>query len=157
MEHATVAIEDKRFYKHKGVDWYRTVGAFANMFLSMKNDFGGSTITQQLIKGLTGDDQITVQRKILEIFRALEFEKTYTKEEILEWYLNVAYFGEGSYGVGAAANTYFGKNVSDLNLAECAAIIGITNNPRGSALSSASRTTKSGRRSSFMRCTTRAI
>jgi len=129
MEHAAVAIEDKRFYKHKGVDWYRTAAAFANMFLSMKNDFGGSTITQQLIKGLTGEDEITVQRKILEIFRALEFEKTYTKEEIMEWYLNVVYFGEGSYGIGTAANTYFGKNVTDLNLAECASIIGITNNP----------------------------
>ena len=129
MEKAAVAIEDKRFYEHKGVDWYRTFGAFVNMFVGMKNDFGGSTITQQLIKNLTEEDDVTVQRKLQEIFRALEFEKTYTKEEIMEWYLNAIYFGEGHYGVGAAANLYFGKDVSELSLAECAAIIGITNNP----------------------------
>lgn len=129
MEKAAVAIEDKRFYDHKGVDWYRTVGAFVNMFLGMKNDFGGSTITQQLIKNLTGKDDITVQRKLQEIFQALECEKNYSKEEIVEWYLNAIYFGEGHYGVGAAANLYFGKDVWDLSLAECAAIIGITNNP----------------------------
>ena len=76
LRKAAVAIEDKRFYKHKGVDWYRTTGAFINMFLSMKNDFGGSTITQQLIKNLTKQDDITVQRKLLEIFQALEFEKS---------------------------------------------------------------------------------
>ena len=129
MEEAAVAIEDQRFYKHKGVDWYRTVAAFANMFISMKNDFGGSTITQQLIKNMTEEDDITVQRKLLEIFRALEFEKKYTKEEIMEWYLNKIYLGEGCYGVQAAALEYFGKNVWDLSLAECASIIGITNNP----------------------------
>ena len=129
MEHAAVAIEDKRFYKHKGVDWYRTTGAFINMFLSMKNDFGGSTITQQLIKNLTKQDDITVQRKLLEIFQALEFEKSYDKEEIMEWYLNIVYFGEGCNGVYTAAETYFGKEPKDLTLAECASIIGITNNP----------------------------
>ena len=129
FEHAVVAIEDKRFYKHKGVDWYRTAGAFFNMFLGMKNDFGGSTITQQLIKNLTGQDDITVQRKLLEIFQALDIEKKYDKSDIVEWYLNVVYFGEGSYGVQAAAQTYFGKDVKDLDLAECAAIAGITNLP----------------------------
>ena len=129
MEHAAVAIEDKRFYKHKGVDWYRTTGAFINRFLSMKNDFGGSTITQQLIKNLTKQDDITVQRKLLEIFQALEFEKSYDKEEIMEWYLNIVYFGEGCNGVYTAAETYFGKEPKDLTLAECASIIGITNNP----------------------------
>lgn len=129
MEHAAVAIEDQRFYKHKGVDWYRTTGAFVNMFLSMRNDFGGSTITQQLIKNLTKQDDITVQRKLLEIFQALEFEKSYDKEEIIEWYLNVVYFGEGCNGIYTAAETYFGKTPSELSLAECASIIGITNNP----------------------------
>ena len=129
MEHAAVAIEDKRFYDHKGVDWYRTAGAFVNMFLGMKNDFGGSTITQQLIKNITTEDDITVQRKLVEIFRALDLEKTYTKDEIMEWYLNVVYFGEGAYGVYMAADTYFGKDVQDLTLAQCASIIGITNNP----------------------------
>jgi penicillin-binding protein 1A len=129
MEHAVVAIEDKRFYKHQGVDWFRTSHAFVNMFLGMNNNFGGSTITQQLIKNLTKQNDITVQRKLLEIFQALELEKKYTKEEIIEWYLNVVYFGESSYGVQAAAQTYFGKNVEDLDLAECAAIAGITNLP----------------------------
>jgi len=129
LEYAAVAIEDKRFYKHKGVDWYRTLGAFSNMFLSMKNDFGGSTITQQLIKNVTKYDDITVQRKLLEIFRAMEFEKKYTKEEIMEWYLNVIYLGEGCYGVGTASKMYFGKEVWELSLAECASLIGITNFP----------------------------
>ena len=129
MEHAAVAIEDKRFYEHKGVDWYRTAGAFVNMFLGMKNDFGGSTITQQLLKNTTQNDDVTVQRKLLEIFQAMELEKNYTKEEIIEWYLNVVYFGEGAYGIQMAADTYFGKDVSELTLAECASIVAITNNP----------------------------
>lgn len=129
MAKAAVAIEDKRFYEHKGVDWYRTFGAFMNMFVSMRNDFGGSTITQQLIKNLTNKDEVTVQRKLLEIFRALELERQYSKDEIMEWYLNVIYLGESCYGVGTAAQTYFGVDVWDLDLAQCASIIGITNNP----------------------------
>ena len=126
---ALVAIEDHRFFSHNGVDWYRTVGAFMNMFLSMRDTFGGSTITQQLIKNLTHEDDITVQRKLQEIFRALEFERQWSKEEILEMYLNVVYFGHGRLGIGAAAHFYFGKSVSELSLAESASIIGITNNP----------------------------
>jgi len=126
---ALVAIEDHRYFRHNGVDWYRTVGAFMNMFLSMRNTFGGSTITQQLIKNLTHDDDTTVQRKLQEIFRAIDFERQYSKEEILEMYLNVVYFGHGRLGIGAAAQFYFGKEVSELTLAESAAIIGITNNP----------------------------
>lgn len=126
---AAVAVEDKRFYDHDGVDWIRTGGAFLNMFLSMKDTYGGSTLTQQLIKNMTDDDEVTVQRKILEIFRALEFEQNYTKEEILEMYMNYIYLGESCYGVGTAAYTYFGKHVSELSLAECASLIGITNNP----------------------------
>ena len=129
MEQALIAIEDKRFYDHKGVDWYRTAGAFVEMFARMETSYGGSTITQQLLKNLTGKDQITVQRKLTEIFGALELEKKYDKQEILEWYLNAVYFGEGCWGVGIAAHTYFGKDVKDLSLAECAAIIGITNKP----------------------------
>ena len=129
MEQAVVAIEDKRFYDHKGVDWYRTAGAFVEMFARNENSYGGSTITQQLIKNLTGEDEITVQRKLSEIFSALELEKKYDKKEIMEWYLNAVYFGEGCYGVQTAAHTYFGKDVSELSLAECAAIVGITNKP----------------------------
>ena len=129
MEQALVSIEDKRFYDHKGVDWFRTSGAFIKMFAHMEAGYGGSTITQQLIKNLTGKDEITVQRKLTEIFGALELEKKYDKKEIMEWYLNAVYFGEGCYGVQAAAQTYFGKDVSELSLAECAAIVGITNLP----------------------------
>lgn len=129
LQHAAVAIEDKRFYTHKGVDWYRTAGAFVNMFMGMQNNFGGSTITQQLIKNVTKEDDVTVQRKLREIFSALEFEKTYTKAEIMEGYLNIVYFGEGKFGVQAAAQLYFNKNVWELSTAECASLIGITNNP----------------------------
>ncbi|MBQ7437786.1 MAG: transglycosylase domain-containing protein [Oscillospiraceae bacterium] len=129
MEQALIAIEDKRFYEHKGVDWYRTAGAFIQMFARMETSYGGSTITQQLLKNLTGKDQITVSRKLTEIFGALELEKKYDKQEILEWYLNAVYFGEGCWGVGIASHTYFGKDVKDLSLAECASIIGITNKP----------------------------
>ncbi len=127
--HAFIAIEDKRFYQHNGVDWYRTGGAFINMFLGMKNTFGGSTITQQLIKNITEYDDVTVKRKILEIFTALELEKNYDKEEIITYYLNEIFLGSGCYGVQSAAQFYFGKDVSDLTLAECASLAGITNNP----------------------------
>ena len=129
MEKALVAIEDKRFYNHKGVDWYRTAGAFVEMFARMQTSYGGSTITQQLIKNLTGENEITIQRKLTEIFGALELEKKYDKREIMEWYLNAVYFGEGCWGVQTAAQTYFGKDVKDLSMAECAAIVGITNLP----------------------------
>ena len=129
MEKALVAIEDKRFYDHKGVDWYRTAGAFVTMFAKMDTSYGGSTITQQLIKNLTGKDEVTIQRKLAEIFGALELEKRYDKQEIVEWYLNAVYFGQGCYGVQMAAQTYFGKDAKDLTLAESAAIVGITNLP----------------------------
>lgn len=129
MSKAVIAIEDKRFYDHKGVDWFRTGTAFFKMFATMQDTYGGSTITQQLIKNLTGNDEVTVQRKLSEIFSAMELEKKYQKDEILEWYLNAVYFGEGCWGVQTAARTYFGKDVKDLSLAECAAIAGITNQP----------------------------
>ena len=126
---AVVAIEDERFFQHQGVDWKRTAGATVNMFVGMRNTFGGSTITQQLLKNMTGDNDGTVNRKVREIFRALEFEKNYSKEQILELYLNTIYLGKGCYGVQTAANYYFGKDVSELNAAECACLIAITNNP----------------------------
>ena len=126
---AVVAVEDHRFYEHNGVDWYRTAGAFVNMFIGMRNTFGGSTLTQQLVKNITEYDDVTVKRKILEIFTALELEKNYSKEEILTYYLNEIYLGQGCYGVQSAAQVYFGKDVSELSLAECASLAGITNNP----------------------------
>lgn len=129
MINATVAIEDKRFFEHQGVDWRRTVSACGNLFLGNGDTFGGSTITQQLIKNLTDNDEVTVRRKLQEIFRALQFEKKYTKEEIMEWYLNTIYLGEGAYGIKSAANVYFAKTLDQLTVAECASLISITNNP----------------------------
>ena len=126
--YACVAIEDKRFFEHHGVDWITTSRACIKMFLG-QGQAGGSTITQQLIKNLTGAEDVTVRRKLVEIFRALEFEKQYTKEDILEWYLNIIGLGENCSGVQSAAQVYFGKNVEELSLAECASLIGITNNP----------------------------
>ena len=126
---ALVAIEDHRFYEHKGVDWYRTVGAMFTMLTGGDDSFGGSTITQQLIKNLTGNKEVTVQRKLIEIFQALEFEKKYDKDEIIEWYLNAVYFGEGCDGIYTAAQKNFGKEPSQLTLAESASIVGIVNLP----------------------------
>ncbi len=130
---AAVAIEDHRFYEHQGVDWITTVKATARMFFG-DSSVGGSSITQQLIKNLllTEDksaDDVTVQRKVLEIFRAVQMEKAYDKETIMELYLNFIYMGQGCQGVRAAAETYFGKELETLTLAECASLIGITNNP----------------------------
>ena len=125
---ATVAIEDKRFWTHPGVDWKRTLNGVLLMFTGQDIQ-GGSTITQQLIKNLTQNDEVTVKRKIVEIFRALEFEKKYEKDEILEWYLNTIFLGEQCNGVYTAARVYFDKELSELTLAECASLIGITNNP----------------------------
>ena len=129
LQNACIAIEDKRFYDHQGVDWLRSIRAGLDLFMGNKSLYGASTITQQLIKNLTHDDEVTVRRKLLEILRALEFEDQYSKDDILEWYLNIIPLGEGCYGVQAAAEVYFGKNVEDLSLAECASLIGITNNP----------------------------
>lgn len=126
---AVVAIEDERFFEHNGVDWKRTAGATLNMFIGMRDTFGGSTITQQLLKNMTLDNAGTVNRKVREIFRALEFEKNYSKKDILELYLNYIYLGKNCYGVQTAAQFYFGKDVSELTTAECACLIAITNNP----------------------------
>ena len=123
-----VAEEDKRFFDHNGVDWIRTAYATVQ-FVVGQADTGGSTLTQQLIKNITGDDDNTPQRKIEEIFRALNLEKRYSKEEILEMYLNTIYLSQGCNGVQAASYTYFGKPVSELELIECAAIAAITQNP----------------------------
>ena len=129
LQHACVAIEDKNFYTHHGVDWYRTAGAVVNMFFGMRDTFGGSTITQQLVKNVTQYKDGTVKRKVTEIFRALDLEKRYNKDEIMEMYLNCIFLGHNCYGVQSAAQYYFGKDVSDLSLAESASLIGITNNP----------------------------
>ena len=125
---AFIAIEDKRFWTHNGVDWRRTAAGLLYMFTG-RSIQGGSTIDQQLIKNLTGYNDVTVNRKIWEIFTALELENNYKKELILTVYLNYIYMGNNCYGVQAASQFYFGKDVWDLNLAECASLAGITNNP----------------------------
>ena len=125
---AFIAIEDKRFYDHFGIDLIRTSKAVFNYLVGRKR-FGGSTITQQLVKNLTGRDEATVQRKINEAFAAIRLEKTYDKSEILEQYLNVINLSGGCIGVGAAAEYYYSKKPSELTLAECATIAAITNNP----------------------------
>ncbi|HJD23419.1 MAG TPA: penicillin-binding protein [Firmicutes bacterium] len=130
MQNAVIAIEDKRFREHNGVDWIRTVSAAVNMVFHFRsNTYGGSTITQQLIKNITDDDDVKISRKVREIFRAIDLEKNATKNQILEAYLNILPLSGNITGVGAAANYYFGKDVQDLSLAECALIAGITQNP----------------------------
>ena len=128
LQQAVIAIEDKRFEKHHGVDWTGTTRAIFRT-LTGSSVQGGSTITQQLIKNVTGNNQVTVKRKVTEIYQALELEKRYEKDEILEAYLNEVFFGRRCYGVVTAAKTYFNKDVSDLTLAESASLIAITNNP----------------------------
>lgn len=126
MKNAFISIEDERFMKHHGVDWIRLVGVIVKRSNSGQ---GGSTITQQLIKNLTDENEVTIVRKFNEILSALNIEKNYSKDEIIEAYLNTIYLSEGCYGVKTASEKYFGKDVSDLNAAECAAIASITQYP----------------------------
>lgn len=130
MRDAFISIEDKRFNDHKGVDWIRSTKAILNFFLGFDSSAGGgSTITQQLVKNKTHYDDVTIQRKVQEMLMALNLEKIKTKDEILEMYLNIVPLSQRCIGVQAAANTYFSKDVSELNLIECCAIAAITNAP----------------------------
>ncbi len=129
MGKAFIAIEDKRFDEHKGVDWYSSTFGIAKSAITSGKIRGGSTLTQQLIKNLTGEDGRNINRKYNEMLSALNMEKYYEKEDILEAYLNTIYLSHNCYGVQTASETYFGKDVSELNLAECAAIAGITQYP----------------------------
>lgn len=127
---AFVAIEDKRFHTHYGVDWKRTFGAVINTFIPIYSSRqGGSTITQQLVKNLTNDRDTSASRKVREIMRARYLESNYSKSTILECYLNTIPMGHGLYGVEVAANYYFGKNVNELTLLECASLASITKAP----------------------------
>lgn len=128
MKDAVVAIEDKRFYDHSGVDWARTLSAVVNLATG-EDTYGGSTITQQLIKNITDDNEVSINRKLREICKALKLEDEYTKDQILEAYLNVVNFGNNCQGVESAAQLYFDKSIKDCSIAECAAIAGITQNP----------------------------
>ncbi len=128
MKDAQIAIEDKRFLEHRGVDLNRTMGAILNLS-SGEASYGGSTMTQQLIKNISDDNEVSLTRKIREIVKALKLETEYTKDEILEAYLNVVNYGNNCQGVQSAANLYFGKNIDKCSIAQCAAIAGITQNP----------------------------
>lgn len=158
VQEALISIEDERFYNHHGVDWKSTARAILGK-LTGTSTRGGSTITQQVIKNTTGENEVTIKRKVAEIFRALRLEKNYSKEEILETYFNKVYFGNGCYGIEAAAEGYFGKTVGELSIAEAASIVGITQfpykyDPRA-ATGTASRT-RSASLPFFIRCTSSA-
>ena len=130
LVNAYVAIEDERFYSHHGVDIRRTGAAILNYITHFGNSsFGGSTITQQLVKNMTGDTSDSVTRKVKEWWKAFLLESYFDKEEILEMYLNIIYVGPNIYGVQTGAKYYFDKDVSDLSLAECAYLAGINNSP----------------------------
>lgn len=132
-----VAVEDKRFWEHSGVDFLTTTKAGLNAVLQklgLSGLYGGatpgaSTITQQVVRNITGDKEVSSARKLREIFRALNLEKYYTKEQIIETYLNLAGFSQNCSGIQAAANVFFNKDVSELTVAECATIVGTTKNP----------------------------
>lgn len=120
MVRAILAAEDKRYYEHKGVDFWGLARASVNLVKAGRIDGGGSTITMQLAKRLFSASEKKMQRKVQDISIAFQLEKKYTKDQILELYLNQVYFGEQAYGIGAAAQIYFGKKVEDLDLAESA-------------------------------------
>ncbi len=129
LRNAFVAIEDIRFYRHHGVDIFRTGKAFLNSVFHFSPRFGGSTITQQLIKNIGGEKEATAVRKCKEMLRALSLEKRHSKDEILEAYLNIVPMSGNRIGVGAGAALYFGKKMSELTLAECAGIAAVTRAP----------------------------
>lgn len=128
LKNAIIATEDRRFYKHKGVDYRSLARSVVNNILSDSTQ-GGSTIDMQVSKNLLTSEDRTMKRKIRDMYNAIQTNKIMTKDEILGAYLNNIYFGKASYGVADAAKTYFGKDVRDLNLSECAMLAGITNNP----------------------------
>lgn len=128
---AFIAIEDERFESHFGIDVKRTGAAVVSWLLKGNSDFGGSTITQQLIKRVTEDNDRSWQRKAREIVRAIQLEQWLSKDQIIELYMNIIYLGEGAYGVETAAYTYFDKSAKDLTIAECALIAGLAQSPEG--------------------------
>jgi len=129
LQEATIAIEDKDFYRHIGVDPRGVMRAAVTDMLALKRRQGGSTITQQLARNVYLNQSKTMSRKVAELVLALQLERAYTKPEILELYLNQIYFGEGAYGVQIAAKTYFGKDASKLTLSECALLAGLPKAP----------------------------
>ena len=128
LPNAFIAIEDERFREHRGMDIKRTFGAFIQWVMG-NDSYGGSTITQQLVKNVTGDRDRSPLRKVTEIFRAMNLEKKMSKDQIIEMYMNTIYFGSGCHGVQVASNHYFGKDVGDLTVEECASLASIVKAP----------------------------
>ncbi|BAT71731.1 penicillin-binding protein 1A [Thermosulfidibacter takaii ABI70S6] len=126
---AFLAAEDARFYQHKGIDIAGIIRALIADVKARKFVQGGSTITQQVAKNMFLTPEKTISRKIKEMILAMKLERTLSKDKILELYLNMIYLGHGSYGVAAAAQTYFGKDLKDLTLAECALLAGLPKAP----------------------------
>jgi penicillin-binding protein 1A len=131
LRDATVAIEDKRFYEHSGVDIRGVARAVFENLRGHRLAQGGSTITQQLARNVYLTQRKTIQRKIQEIFLAILIERNFSKDRILELYLNQIFYGSGAFGVQAASHIYFGKDVKELSLAECALIAGLPQKPSG--------------------------
>ncbi len=129
LKAAFISAEDRRFFDHRGIDVKRTAYAVINYILKLRPEFGGSTITQQVIKNISGDNEHSVARKLNEILRAVHIEDLYSKEEIFEVYLNIVPMGNGISGVGLASEYYFGKEPSMLTPDEAAVLVGITNAP----------------------------
>lgn len=129
LRQAVIATEDERFYQHKGVDPWSIGRALVTDVLSGEVQQGGSTITQQYVKNAFVTPERTLKRKIMEALLAYRLEKDYSKDQILELYLNTIYFGHGAYGIESAAQTYFGNHVGDVTLAECAMLAGVIKSP----------------------------
>lgn len=138
---AIVDVEDRRFYSHFGIDIYSQVRAFVNNIKSGKITGGGSTITRQLAKNLYFSSEQKLSRKFAEVFMALELEEKYSKDEILEMYINVIYFGNGYYGIKEASNGYLDKEPSTLDLNEASLLAGIPNAPSVYALTNNAKVT----------------
>ena len=130
LVNAYVSIEDKNFYKHHGINFKRTAGAIGSyIFHKGSGSYGGSTITQQLVKNITGENENSISRKMVEWDRAVKTEMVLSKDQIMQTYLNIIYVGPNVYGVEMGAKYYFDKSVSDLDLAECAFLAGLNHSP----------------------------
>ncbi|NTV53245.1 MAG: penicillin-binding protein, partial [Candidatus Firestonebacteria bacterium] len=129
LQKAVIAIEDNSFYQHFGIQLSGIVRSVMVNVLHKRYQQGGSTITQQLARNMFLTRRKTIERKIKEVILALQIERTYTKREILEMYLNQIYFGNGAYGVESASRAYFGKHIQDLDLAESALLAGLPRAP----------------------------
>ncbi len=129
FEKTLLLMEDQKFYEHGGINYIRTAYLTVQTLISRKIVGGGSTITQQLAKLLFTNSERTIDRKLFEMFAALEIENTYTKKEILAMYLNTVYLGDGNYGFEAASRYYFQKPLNQCRPIECAILVGILNNP----------------------------